>query len=223
MPRLLLIAAASYLLGSIPFGYLLVRIFRGEDVRRTGSGNIGATNVARKSPVLGILTLLLDALKGAAAVAAGILLSPAILERIWIPHIPWRMILPASNSDFALFSALAALFAVIGHIFPVWLKFRGGKGVATGLGAFLMIAPKAVLLSAGIFFVLVLIFRYVSLGSIVAVAAFPNLALVLHEYGNNSVALVLMATASVLIIVKHHANLRRLLAGTENRLGSRHA
>jgi glycerol-3-phosphate acyltransferase PlsY len=223
MQRLLLIAAASYLLGSIPFGYLLVRIFRGEDVRRTGSGNIGATNVARKSPLLGILTLLLDALKGAAAVAAGILLSPAIFERIPIPQIPWRMILPASSPDFVLWAALAALFAVIGHIFPIWLKFLGGKGVATGLGAFLMIAPKAVLLSAGIFFILVLIFRYVSLGSIVAVAAFPNLTLVLHEYGNNSVALVLMATASVLIIVKHHANLRRLLAGTENRLGSRHA
>jgi glycerol-3-phosphate acyltransferase PlsY len=223
MQRLLLIAAASYLLGSIPFGYLLVRICRGEDVRRTGSGNIGATNVARKSPLLGILTLLLDALKGSAAVAAGILLSPAIFERIPIPQIPWRMILPASSPDFVLWAALAALFAVIGHIFPIWLKFRGGKGVATGLGAFLMIAPKAVLLSAGIFFILVLIFRYVSLGSIVAVAAFPNLTLVLHEYGNNSVALVLMATASVLIIVKHHANLRRLLAGTENRLGSRHA
>jgi acyl phosphate:glycerol-3-phosphate acyltransferase len=223
MQRLLLIAAASYLLGSIPFGYLLVRIFRGEDVRRTGSGNIGATNVARKSPLLGILTLLLDALKGAAAVAAGILLSPAIFERIPIPEIPWRMILPASSPDFVLWAALAALFAVIGHIFPIWLRFRGGKGVATGLGAFLMIAPEAVLLSAGIFFILVLIFRYVSLGSIVAVAAFPNLTLVLHEYGNNSVALVLMATASVLIIVKHHANLRRLLAGTENRLGSKHA
>jgi glycerol-3-phosphate acyltransferase PlsY len=95
--------------------------------------------------------------------------------------------------------------------------------VATGLGAFLMIAPKAVLLSAGIFFILVLIFRYVSLGSIVAVAAFPNLTLVLHEYGDNSVALVLMATASVLIIVKHRANIRRLLAGTENRFGARHA
>jgi glycerol-3-phosphate acyltransferase PlsY len=223
MSRLLLIAATSYLLGSIPFGYLLVRIFRGEDVRRTGSGNIGATNVARKSPLLGILTLLLDALKGSAAVAAGVLLSPVIFERIPIPQIPWHMILPASSPDFVLCAALAALFAVIGHIVPIWLKFRGGKGVATGLGAFLMIAPKAVLLSAGIFFILVLIFRYVSLGSIVAVAAFPNLTLVLHEYGNNSVALVLMATASVLIIVKHHANLRRLLAGTENRLGSKHA
>jgi acyl phosphate:glycerol-3-phosphate acyltransferase len=223
MSRFLFIAAASYLLGSIPFGYLLVRIFRGEDVRRTGSGNIGATNVARKSPVLGMLTLLLDALKGSAAVAAGILLSPTIFGRIPISYILWRLIASGSSPDFALCAALAALFAVIGHIFPIWLNFRGGKGVATGLGAFLMIAPKAVLLSAGIFFILVLIFRYVSLGSIVAVAAFPNLALVLHQYGNTPVALLLMAMASALIIIKHHANIRRLLAGTENRFGARHA
>jgi len=222
MSRLLQIAAASYLLGSIPFGYLLVRIFRGEDVRLAGSGNIGATNVARKSPTLGILTLLLDALKGSAAVAAGILLSPS-LERISIAQTPWRTILPASSPDFVLYAALAALFAVAGHMFPIWLKFRGGKGVATGLGAFLMIAPKAVLLSAAIFVILVLVFRYVSLGSITAVAAFPNIALALHEYGNVALALVLMSFASVLIVVKHHANIRRLLAGTENRLGSKHA
>lgn len=223
MSRFLFIAAASYFLGSIPFGYLLVRIFRGEDVRRTGSGNIGATNVARKSPLLGVLTLLLDALKGSTAVATGIILSPTIFGRVPISQIPWRTILPASSPDFANWTALAALFAVVGHIFPVWLKFRGGKGVATGFGAFVLIAPKAVLLSAGVFFILVLIFRYVSLGSIVAVAAFPNLALLLHEYGNTPVALVLMAMASALIVIKHHANIRRLLAGTENRLRSRHA
>jgi glycerol-3-phosphate acyltransferase PlsY len=223
MPRFLLIAAASYLLGSIPFGYLLVRTFRGEDVRRTGSGNIGATNVARKSPVLGVLTLLLDALKGSIAVAVGILLSPAIFERISLSNIPWRAILPASSPDFALWAAVAALFAVVGHMVPIWLNFRGGKGVATGLGAFLMIAPKAVLVAAAIFLVLVLVFRYVSLGSIVAVAAFPHLALLVHEYGNSPLALSLMAMASVLIVVKHSANIRRLLAGTENRFGSRHA
>lgn len=221
MPRLLQIALAGYLLGSIPFGYLLVRLFRGEDVRLAGSGNIGATNVARKSPALGVLTLLLDALKGSAAVAVGILLSPS-LERISFSQIPWRTILPASSPDFALYAALAGLFAVIGHMFPVWLKFHGGKGVATALGAFLMIAPKAVLLSAAIFIILVLVFRYVSLGSITAVAAFPNIALALHEYGNVAIALVLMSFASVLIVVKHHANIRRLLAGTENRLGSKH-
>ena len=223
MPRLLQIAAASYLLGSIPFGYILVRIFRGEDVRLAGSGNIGATNVARKSPALGVATLLLDALKGSAAVATGIILSPPIFERIPISQIPWRTVLPAASPDFALCAALAALLAVAGHMFPVWLKFRGGKGVATGLGAFVMIAPKAVLLSAAIFIILVLAFRYVSLGSITAVAAFPNIALALHEYGNVALALVLMSFASVLIVVKHHANIRRLLTGTENRLGSKHA
>ncbi len=223
MSRVLLIAAASYLLGSIPFGYLLVRIFRGEDVRLAGSGNIGATNVARRSPALGVLTLLLDALKGSAAVAVGIILSPPLLERISIPRIPWRLILPASSPDFAIWAALAALFAVAGHMFPLWLKFRGGKGVATGLGAFVMIAPKAVLLAAAIFIVLVLVFRYVSLGSIAAVAAFPNIALFLHEYGNVPLALALLSLASVLIVVKHHANIRRLLAGTEPRFGSRHA
>ncbi len=222
MPRLLQIAVAGYLLGSIPFGYLLVRIFRGEDVRLAGSGNIGATNVARKSPALGIATLLLDALKGSSAVAVGILLSPS-LEQTWLSQIPWRTILPASSPDFALCAALAGLFAVTGHMFPIWLKFHGGKGVATALGAFLLIAPKAVLLSAAIFIILVLVFRYVSLGSITAVAAFPNIALALHEYGNVALALVLMSFASVLIVIKHHGNIRRLLAGTENRLGSKHA
>ncbi|HME34098.1 MAG TPA: glycerol-3-phosphate 1-O-acyltransferase PlsY [Candidatus Sulfotelmatobacter sp.] len=223
MPRFLLIAAASYLLGSIPFGYLLVRIFRGEDVRLSGSGNIGATNVSRKSPALGVLTLLLDALKGSAAVAVGVILSPPFFERIPISQIPWRTILPASSPGFVTWAATGALFAVVGHMFPVWLKFRGGKGVATGLGGFLMIAPQAVLLSAGIFLVVVLLFRYVSLGSITAVAAFPNLALLLHEYGNVPLALALMSLASVLIVVQHRANIRRLLAGTENRLGSKSA
>jgi glycerol-3-phosphate acyltransferase PlsY len=222
MSGVLLIGVVSYLLGSIPFGYLLVRVFRGEDVRRTGSGNIGATNVARKSPVLGILTLLLDALKGSSAVICGVLLSPSLLGRTSVSHIPFREMIPASSPDLVLGAALAALCAVAGHMFPIWLGFRGGKGVATGLGAFLMIAPKAVLFSAVIFLVLVLVFRYVSLGSIVAVAALPNITMALREYGNNAVALVLMAMASVLIVLKHHANISRLLAGTENRLGSRH-
>src|SRR6202158_2355383 len=117
----LLIAVVSYLLGSIPFGYLLVRVFRGEDVRQSGSGNIGATNVSRKSPALGILTLLLDALKGTAAVCVAY----------------------AMARTYPLMSR-AALCAVLGHMFPVCLKFRGGKGVAPGLGSFVVIAPKAV-------------------------------------------------------------------------------
>jgi glycerol-3-phosphate acyltransferase PlsY len=188
-----LTASFSYLLGSVPFGYILLRIFRGQDVRQTGSGNIGATNVARSSPVLGILTLLLDALKGATAVAVTRALFP----------------------DQMMLAAIAALFAILGHAFPVWLRFRGGKGVATGLGSFLMLAPKIVLIALGIFVVMVFAFRYVSLASIVTVALFPLLAWLLKEYGNTPVVLVFMAAASALIIAKHGGNIRRLLAGTE--------
>jgi glycerol-3-phosphate acyltransferase PlsY len=205
MSRLIIIAAVSYLLGSIPFGYILVRIFRGEDVRRSGSGNIGATNVSRKSPVLGVITLLLDALKGAGAVLLAISLSG---HHGAVP--PYRVM------------SLAALFSVLGHVFPLWLKFRGGKGVATGLGSFLVIAPKAVLVAGAVFVLVVLLFRYISLGSIVAVALFPLLAWILDEYGHARVALLFISLTSLLIILKHRQNIRRLLAGTENRFGSKH-
>jgi glycerol-3-phosphate acyltransferase PlsY len=223
MPRYLIIAAASYLLGSIPFGYLLVLIFRGEDVRLGGSGNIGATNVSRKSPALGALTLLLDALKGSTAVAVGMIVSRPLSDRGAIAPIAWHLIRPNSPPDLAICAALGAFFAVVGHMFPIWLKFRGGKGVATGLGAFVLITPKAVLASVIIFLVLVLAFRYVSLGSIAAVAAFPNLVLFLREYGGSAIALVLIALTSTLIVVRHSANIVRLLAGTESRIGSRRA
>src|SRR5438552_2701121 len=177
MSPFFLTAAFSYLLGSIPFGYILLRIFRGQDVRQTGSGNIGATNVARSSPGLGILTLFLDALKGATAVAATRALFPEQM----------------------MLAAIAALFAILGHIFPVWLRFRGGKGVATGLGAFLMLAPKIVLIALGIFVVMVFAFRYISLASIVTVALFPLLAWLLKAYGNTPMVLVFMTAASALI------------------------
>jgi glycerol-3-phosphate acyltransferase PlsY len=190
-----LTAAFSYLLGSIPFGYILVRIFQGQDVRKTGSGNIGATNVSRTSPVLGVLTLVLDALKGLAAVA--------------LAH--------AQFPGQEMLAATAALFAILGHMFPVWLKFRGGKGVATSLGAFVMLAPKAVLLVVGIFVVVVLAFRRVSLASIITVALFPIVAWLVDGNGNPPPMFALMALASVLIIAKHHENIRRLLAGTEIR------
>jgi glycerol-3-phosphate acyltransferase PlsY len=207
MPTLFLIAVISYLLGSIPFGYLLVRIFRGEDVRRSGSGNIGATNVSRKSPLLGALTLVLDALKGTSAV--------------WLAHfLSGRM--PGGVLPYAAMST-AALCAVVGHVFPMWLMFRGGKGVATGLGSFAVIAPKAVLVAAGIFLVVVLVFRYVSLASIVAVASFPILVYKMRAYGDTPLALVLMAATSLLIIASHQGNIRRLLAGTENRMGAKQA
>ncbi len=202
----ILIAVTSYLLGSIPFGYLLVRVFRGEDVRQSGSGNIGATNVSRKSPMLGTLTLLLDALKGSAAV--------------WLTYFLTRR--PPGDLPYRAMS-MAALFAILGHMYPVWLRFRGGKGVATALGSFLVIAPKAVLIAAGIFIVVVLVTRYVSLGSILAVASFPLLVYEMHAYGRAPVALGFMSASSLLIIAKHHENIRRLLAGTESRFGKKRA
>jgi len=205
LPTLFIIAALSYLLGSIPFGYLLVRIFRGEDVRQSGSGNIGATNVSRKSPVLGSLTLLLDALKGTAAVGLAYYLSGRVPSAV----LPYRAM------------AVAALCAVLGHMFPLWLKLRGGKGVATGLGSFIVIAPNAVLVAAGVFILVVVIFRYVSLASIIAVASFPLLAYEMHAYGNSPMTLALPATTSLLIIVRHHENIRRLFAGTESRVGAK--
>jgi glycerol-3-phosphate acyltransferase PlsY len=199
----LIVAGLSYLLGSIPFGYLLVRIFRGEDVRRSGSGNIGATNVSRKSPALGAVTLLLDALKGSAAVVVAYRLSSSG----WVK--PLHVM------------AMAAFLAVGGHIFPIWLKFRGGKGVATSLGSYLVIAPKAVLVAVGIFIVVVAIFRYVSLASIIAVASLPLLFIFeTPPLDDNWITLLFMTITSLLIIGRHHENIRRLLAGSESRVGS---
>jgi acyl phosphate:glycerol-3-phosphate acyltransferase len=195
MNAFLLTAGFSYLLGSIPFGYILMLIFRGQDVRKTGSGNIGATNVARSSAMLGVLTLMFDAVKGLAAVSIA------------------RAAFPGQG----VLAGVAAFFAIAGHVFPVWLKFRGGKGVATGLGSFIMLAPKAVLVMVAIFVAIVLTFRYVSLGSIAAVALFPLLVWLLDGSGNTPLTLACMATASILIIAKHHENIRRLVAGTETR------
>jgi len=195
----LIVAAVSYLLGSIPFGYVLVRIFKGEDVRTTGSGNIGATNVARKSPTLGIATLLLDAAKGLAAVLVARVLFSG-------PHQP-------------LIMTTAAFFAVLGHLFPVWLKFRGGKGVATSLGAFILLTPKSILCMVVLFLLIAVAFRYVSLGSVAVAAAFPLLAWALHEYVD-SWQLVLIALVSLLVIWRHRQNIGRLAAGTESKLGT---
>lgn len=210
MALLLLILAASYLLGSIPFGYLLVRIFHGEDVRQSGSGNIGATNVARKSPALGIVTLGLDALKGTAAVW----LSSQILARSLHASIDF--------ADFPQLS-LAALFAVLGHMFPLWLGFRGGKGVATSLGAFAPLAPLEILTALGVFLLVTFVSRYVSLGSITAAASFPFIAWgwFRGQYRNPLARVLPIAVASVFIILKHHQNIGRLLSGTENRLNSK--
>lgn len=189
---ILISAVAGYLLGSIPFGYLLVRAFRGADVRTTGSGNIGATNVARTSPILGLMTLVFDVLKGIAAVGLALTMFPA-------------------NRTAAFVAALAA---ISGHVFPVWLRFRGGKGVATGVGSFLLLTPKAILLAMAVFVALMAIFRYVSLASVTAAATLPVFAVLLHE-APSSAQIVLAGTSSALIILKHRQNIHRLLAGAE--------
>jgi len=194
MKSLLITAAISYLLGTIPFGYLLVRVFRGQDVRQTGSGNIGATNVSRTSPVLGVLTLVLDGLKGLAAV---------VITRTLFPAQPFLL-------------GTAATLAVVGHMFPFWLKFRGGKGVATGLGSFAPLLPKTVLMMLGIFLAILLIFRYVSLASILTVALFPLFVWILEPAKRVPLA-GFAALSSLMIVGKHHGNIRRLLAHTESR------
>jgi len=148
MRAYILVAIAAYLLGSIPFGYILVRLFRDKDIRESGSGNIGATNVARSSPGLGLVTLLLDAAKGYAAVWIAMQLFVRVQyggqRLVGLGGLPLDEIIFPHGYYIRHAAAIAAIAAVLGHIFPLWLKFRGGKGVATGVGAFLALTPKAV-------------------------------------------------------------------------------
>ncbi len=197
----LVIALISYLLGSVPFGYVFVRVFRKEDIRAKGSGNIGATNVIRSGAKgLGALTFLLDTLKGAFAVLAAQSFFPSV---------------PAQNA-----AALAALCAILGHIFPVWLRFKGGKGVATALGVFLALAWIPALAGLGVFIIVFAAFRYVSLASIFAAAAFPVFAFLLpHQPPYNTWMIAVILIVPVIVIAKHHQNIYRLLHGTEYRFG----
>ncbi len=189
--------SVAYLLGSIPFGYLLVRIFRKEDIRTTGSGNIGATNVARSGAKgLGIATLLLDLGKAYLAVKIAQWLAPG-------------------NYDVAVAAAIAA---ILGHVFPIWLGFRGGKGVASALGVFLALTWPSALCILAVFVIIFLITRYVSLASIIAAASFPLFGF--HFVPQRTPIVIFgFLFIPILIIVKHHQNIRRLLAGTESRFG----
>jgi acyl phosphate:glycerol-3-phosphate acyltransferase len=224
MRPVILAAVFGYLLGSIPFGYILVRAFRGSDIRQTGSGNIGATNVARTSPALGITTLLLDAAKGAAAVFLAVLLNPAH-PKDFVPCGSWADFSCTHSKDLALavylIPTVAALFAIAGHMFPVWLRFRGGKGVATTVGAFAALVPHAILACLGIFLVIVGFTRYVSLGSISAAVLLPVFVWVMNRESTPDVVLALISIASLLVIVRHHQNISRLFAGTEHRFSLR--
>jgi glycerol-3-phosphate acyltransferase PlsY len=203
---ILLIAASAYLLGSIPTGYLLVRLFRQQDIRSVGSGNIGATNVLRAGgKSLAAVTFLLDMLKGSAAVWLGVLLAVLLT-----PALPYRDA-----------QAIAALCAVLGHMFPVWLRFRGGKGVATGFGVFLVATPWAALAAIAVFFLVLLLSRYVSLASILGSASFPVFAWFLVRGPRTPFFIAVQFAVALLVIAKHHQNIRRLLNGTEPRFGAR--
>lgn len=194
----------AYMLGSIPFGFLLVLLICKQDIRSAGSGNIGATNVLRSGGKgLGALTFLLDASKGYAAVA-----------------IAYLMAAHAGGATLQNAAALAALFAIVGHMFPVWLGFKGGKGVATGLGVFLALSPWTALAALGIFIIVVLLTRYVSLGSILAAAALPFLALFLLPQKQTTLFRVVVFGCAALVIAKHKPNIKRLLHGAELRLGA---
>ena len=233
--RPLLVIAIAYLLGSIPFGYLIVRVTQGADVRKTGSGGTGATNVSRRAGKgAGVITLLLDALKGAAAVAiAKLFLGLPILggvrhtggslptlggnnlvEHVLIGH-------ASSPDDVYWWVAAAAIAVILGHIFPVWLRFHGGKGVATGFGVFLMLAPIAVALAALVFVVIVTLTRYVSLGSMLAAVAIPLFVLLQYAFIRpiEPLAPIICAAiaGAVLIVFAHRENIGRLMRRTESK------
>ena len=203
IPELMpLISPLAYLLGSIPFGLLIAKVRTGKDIRQSGSGNIGAANVTRSAGyVAGVLTLILDAGKGFAAVWIAMYWSHGNLR--------WMM--------------AAAVAAVVGHVFPFGLGFRGGKGVATGLGVFLLICWQAVAAAAVLWIVIVAFWRYSSLGSVVATAALPAFVYVLYAPGHAPPDYVTFLTVciSVLVLLKHRSNIQRLIAGEENRLGKR--
>lgn len=189
MTRIIVVLIA-YLIGSIPFGYLIVRGKIGADIRETGSGGTGATNVSRRAgKAAGVVTLVLDVLKGSAAV----------LIAARLTHSDWSV-------------AAAAIAVLVGHIFPVWLGFRGGKGVATGAGVFLVLAPVAVLCAGVLFLAIVVSTRYVSLGSMIAAAAIP---LFVWWQSDSRPLLIAAVLGALLIVFAHRGNIGRLAHGTE--------
>jgi acyl phosphate:glycerol-3-phosphate acyltransferase len=199
----LLIVVIAYLLGSIPFGYLIVRVGAGDDIRDRGSGNIGAANVARNAGLgAGLLTLLLDAGKGYAAV---------LIANRW-----------SDGSNNARWMMAAAIAAVVGHMFPVWLSFKGGKGVATSLGVFIPICREAAVAAVILWILIVAFWRYSSLGSVVAAAAMPVFVYLLYAPRHAPPAYITLGTifVSLLVLAKHRGNIERLIAGDEPRIKS---
>ena len=200
--HVLITIAVSYLLGSIPFGYLIVSAKTGADVRQSGSRGTGATNVSRRAgKAAGVLTLILDALKGTAAVILAQIILGGIDNAAW-----WI--------------GAAGIVAMLGHIFPIWLGFRGGKGVATGVGVFAALAPLAVLCAGVLFFIIVWLTRYVSLGSMFAAVSVPVFVWMDSLFRRDPDRLPIIVSTLVgatLIVYAHRANINRLMSKTENK------
>ena len=192
----ILIMIAIYLIAAIPTGVVLARLMGGEDVRQKGSGNIGATNVYRVAGKLaGVLTLIGDTLKG---------FLPLLAFKTWLEPTPTQL-------------GIASAVAILGHCYPIYLKFKGGKGVATALGIFLVLSPKVVFFALIVFILTVAITRYISLGSVLAALSAPLLILLLNHPQPIFLATLFIAA---LVIWRHNSNIRRLLDGTENRFKS---
>ncbi len=199
---ILITIVVSYLLGSIPSGYLLVKLIKGIDVRTVGSGNIGATNVKRVLGMKGFLAVLaLDALKG------------------YLPVTVFSAIFGGANNPWI--PILAAIAAVVGHTFTIFLNFKGGKGVATSLGVFIALAPASVATDMIIFGILLYFFRYISLGSIMCAFLLPVFIYIYGEQGFLYSVLVLAVAMASFVIYKHKDNIRRLLDGTESRFDAK--
>ena len=195
MPVTVLVVIAAYLIGSVPFALILARRFGIGDLRRIGSGNLGAANVLRTSGVrAGVTVMLLDMAKGAGSVML------------------------AQRFDAGAVTAAAGLAAIVGHVFPVWLRFRGGKGVATACGVFSLLTPLAVGPTLAVFLGAVWTTRYISVGSILASVALPPIA---YATGSPAPVLAVAVAAAILIVIRHRTNLARVLAGTEQRVGLR--
>lgn len=201
----IIIAVAAYLLGSIPTGFLVARA-QGIDIRKVGSGNIGATNTFRAvGKIAGIFVLLVDALKGFAAAK-------------WLPVLILK-IFNAPETDAETLRIVAGIFAVLGHNFTCWLKFKGGKGIATTTGVYLVLAPLAIVIAFVVFVLAVLVTRYVSVGSMTAAIALPVTVWITMPY--HSLLGIATTALGAMAIFKHKSNIRRIMAGTENRLGKK--
>jgi glycerol-3-phosphate acyltransferase PlsY len=195
MSLTIVLIAAAYLIGSVPFSLILARRLGTRDLRRIGSGNLGAANVLRTSGVrAGVTVMLLDMAKGAGSVM--------LVQRF----------------DGGAVTAAAGAAAILGHVFPVWLHFRGGKGVATACGVFSVLTPIAIAPALAVFVLGVWITRYISMGSILASVALPPIA---YATGSPTPVLAVALIASMLIVLRHRTNLIRVRAGTEQRIGLR--